>query len=141
MLLTRKITAAFVATFLVGALAGGFIQYDITDTKLSDFLKKTADPDSMTARIDKKYTDAYHLTPDQLTRIQPLTHDMALHVFQIRSQFGVDIVSSMNDFHHKVSEQLTPDQRALYDKDNLDRMARMNTMLVPNQSSPATPGK
>jgi hypothetical protein len=141
MLLSRKITAAFIATFLLGGMAGGLLEWDVTDTKLSDFMKHTADPDSMVTRIDQKYLVDYKLTPDQVARIQPLTTDMAQHLFQIRNQFGLDIISSLKDYHSKVSLVLTPDQNALYDKDNADRIKRMTGLLVPNQSSPPAPQK
>jgi uncharacterized membrane protein len=68
---TRKIIADFIGVFLIGALAGGLVTWSYTDTRLFTFMSRTNDPDSMVARINKKYADEYHLTPDELNRIQP----------------------------------------------------------------------
>jgi len=71
MRLTRKITAEFIGVFLIGALAGGLVTWSYTDTRLSTFMSRTNDPDSMVARIDKKYADEYHLTPDETKPDEP----------------------------------------------------------------------
>jgi hypothetical protein len=42
-----------------------------TDTQLSSFMSRTNDPDAFAARINKKYADEYHLSSDELSRIQP----------------------------------------------------------------------
>ena len=133
---SRKIAAAFAAIFLMGALAGGLVTWDLTDTKLSGFMKKTTDPDSMAARIDQKYVKDYQLTPDQQSRIEPLTKDMTQHLYRIRSQFAVDIISTLDDYHGKVAELMTPTQREAYEKANAERKQRMSSMLLLNQSSP-----
>jgi len=49
MRLTRKITAEFIGVFLIGALAGGLVTWSYTDTRLSTFMSRTNDPDSMVA--------------------------------------------------------------------------------------------
>ena len=140
MLPSRKITAAFAAVFLVGVLVGGLIGMDLTDTQLSGFLKRTSDPDGMVTRIDQKYLKDYQLTPDQQARIEPLTRTMAQRLNQIRTQFGVDVIATVDDYHAKVAEQMNPSQREAYEKANIDRKKRMNSMLLLNESSPS-PGQ
>jgi uncharacterized membrane protein len=135
MLPSRKISAIFVATFLIGALAGGLATWDMTDTKLSGFLKKTSDPDSMTTRINQKNLKDYQLTPDEQSRIEPLTRAMAQRLYQIRRQFAVDILSTLDDYHQKVSEQLSATQREAYDKATVERKKRMSSMLLLDQGS------
>src|ERR1700677_2515125 len=111
---SRKITAEFIGVFLIGALVGALVMWIWTDTKLDQFMTRTSDPDKMVARINDKYANEYHLSPDELNRIQPLIKEMAQHVSQVRRQFGVDIIATMDDYHEKISEQLTPEHRAVY---------------------------
>ncbi len=134
MLLSRKITAAFAAIFIIGVLVGMLIAWDLADTKLSDFMKKTGDPTSMVARIDQKYSKDYQLTPDEQSRIHPLTKEMAQHLYQVRQQFGMDILATLDDYHQKIGEQMTPAQREAYDKANADRKKRMSAMLLLDQN-------
>ena len=137
MLPSRKITAAFIAIFFIGAMAGAIIEWDLTDSKLPNFLKKTGDPASMADRINKRNAKDYQLTPDQQSRIEPLTKEMTERLYQLRHQFGVDVISTLDDYHGKVAEQMTPAQREAYGKANEERKKRMSEMLLPDQSSPA----
>jgi hypothetical protein len=136
MFLSRKIALAFLAIFFVGVLVGGLIVWDVTDTKLSMFMKKTNDPDSMAHRITEKDARDYQLTADEQARIEPLTKDMAQHLYRIRSQFAIDIISSLDEYHRKVAEQMTPSQRAAYEKANAERKIRMSSMLLLNGGTP-----
>ena len=137
MLPSRKITAAFAAIFFIGALVGAMITWDLTVSKLPGFLKRTGDPASMADRINQKYIKDYQLTPDEQSRIAPLTKEMAQRLYHIRSKFAVDIISTLDDYHGKVAEQMTPAQCAAYEKANEERKKRMSAMLLPDQSSPA----
>jgi hypothetical protein len=137
MLPSRKLGWAFAAIFLIGALVGGLVVWDLSDNKLPTFLKKTGDPAGMAVRIHQKYLTDYQLTPDQQSKIDPLTNAMTQRLFQLRNQFAADVISTMDDYHAKVSQQMTPLQRAAYDKANIDRKQRMSAMLFLNQSSPS----
>src|SRR5476651_207020 len=132
---TRKIVVEFIGVFLIGALAGGLVTWSYTDTQLTTFMSRTNNPDSMVARMNKKYTDEYHLTADELSRIQPTIKEMAQHVYQVRHQFGVDIMSTLDDYHQKIAEQLTPEHRVVYEKAIAERRQKLNSMLI-DQSSP-----
>lgn len=137
---SRKVTAAFIAVFLIGTLVGVFSTIDYlqmqNDAKLSLFMKRTNDPVSMAARINQKYATDYQLTPDEQSRIAPLTKEMAEHLYQVRHQFGVDIVATLNDYHEKIGEQMTPEHRAAYEKANEDRKTRMNALLQLDTNAP-----
>jgi uncharacterized membrane protein len=134
---TRKIIADFIGVFLIGALAGGLVTWSYTDTRLFTFMSRTNDPDSMVARINKKYADEYHLTPDELNRIQPTIKEMAQHVYQVRHRFGLDIMTTLDEYHQKIAAQLTPDHRAAYEKSIAERKKKLTSMLLPDQSSPS----
>jgi len=137
MLPARKIIAAFIGVFLMGALVGWLVALDLTDTKLSHFFQTTSDPDSMAARINQKYVKDYQLTPDEQSRIAPLTEEMTRQLYQDKRQFGIGVMATLDDYHGKIAEQMTPDQRALYEKANDERKKRMNSMLLLDQTSPA----
>jgi len=136
MSLTRKIIADFVGVFLIGAVAGGLVMWCITDKQLTTFMTNTNNPDSMVARINKKYVDEYHLTPDELNRIQPEIKEMAQHLYQVRHQFGLDVMATLDDYHQKIAAQLTPEHRAAYEKTVADHRNRLSSLLLPDQSSP-----
>ena len=133
---TRKIIADFIGVFLIGALAGGLVTWSYTDTRLSTFMSRTNDPDRMVARIDKKYADEYRLTPDEQSRIEPLTKEMTRRLYQIRRQFGVDVIATLDDYHGKIAEQMDATQREAYEKANEERKKRMSVMLHPDQNLP-----
>ena len=133
---TRKIIADFIGVFLIGALAGGLVTWSYTDTRLSTFMSRTNDPDRMVARIDKKYADEYRLTPDEQSRIEPLTKEMTRRLYQIRRQFGVDVIATLDDYHGKIAEQMDATQREAYEKANEERKKRMSVMLLPDQNLP-----
>ncbi len=133
---SRKIVLAFVATFLVGAIAGGLLVWDFTDTTLSGFIKKTSDPDTMAATIDQKNLALFHLTPDQVAATKPMTRAFTQRLYELRNQFAQDVMAAMADYHAKVAAQMTPAQQAVYAKANADRAKRMSALLFLNQSSP-----
>ena len=134
---TRKIITEFIGVFLIGAVAGGLVTWSSTDRQLSTFMSRTNNgPDSMVARITKKYADEYHLTPDELNRIQPEIKEMAQHIYQVRHQFGVDIMATMEEYHQKIAEQLTPEHREAYEKTIAEHDKKLGSILLPDQSSP-----
>ncbi len=133
---SRKIIVEFIGVFVLGAVAGGLLSYTFTDTQLSNFMSRTTNPDQMVTRINKKYADTYHLTPDELQRIQPLVKDMAMHVSQIRHQFGVDVLSTLDDYHQQIAAQLTAEHRDAYLKAMDERKKVMTSLLLPDQASP-----
>jgi uncharacterized membrane protein len=138
---TRKIIADFIGVFLIGAMAGGLVTWSYTDTQLSSFMTRTNNPDSFVVRINKKYSDEYHLTPDELNRIQPAIKEMAQHIYQVRHQFGLDVMATLDEYHQKIAAQLTPEHRAAYEKAVADRKKKLNSMLLLDQSSPSQGAK
>jgi uncharacterized membrane protein len=138
---TRKIIAEFIAVFLIGTLAGGLVTWNVTDTQLSTFMSRSYNPDSLVARLSKKYADDYHLTPDELTRIQPTLNEMAQHLYQVRHQFGLDVMGTLDKYHGEIAAQLTPEHRAAYEKAVAERRMKLNSLMLPDQSSPSQGSK
>jgi len=138
---TRKIVAEFVGVFLIGALAGGFVAWRMTDTSLTSFMSRTNDPDAFVARINKKYAEEYHLTPDELNRIQPTVKEMAQHIYQVRHQFSLDMMSTLDDYHHQIALQLTPDHREAYEAAIAEKRKKLAALLLLDQSSPSDGSK
>jgi len=130
MLPSRKITAAFIGVFFVGALVGALIMMDYTDTRLSRFLNHTGDPESMAARINQKYITDYQLSPDEQSRIAPLVKEMTQHLYQERRQFGTAVINTLDEYHQKIGQQMTAEQREIYEKINGDRKKRMSNLLL-----------
>ena len=138
---TRKFVAEFMGVFLIGAVAGGLVTWSYTDRQVSTFMSRSTDPDSMVARLNKKYVDEYHLTPDELNRIQPQIKEMARDIHQVRHQFGLDIMATLDKYHEKIAAQMTPEHRAAYEKDIAERRNKLNSLMLPDQSSPTQGSK
>jgi uncharacterized membrane protein len=131
---SRKLIGEFAAVFLIGAIVGGLLVWDYTDTTLAQFMSKSSDPDSViVSRINQKYVQEYHLSADELNRIQPLIREMAQHTSQIRRQFGVDILANLDDYHEKIAQQLTPEHRAAYEKATQEKRNQLSALLLPDQ--------
>lgn len=127
---SRKITAIFIGVFLVGVLVGGLLVNVFQDAKLARFFNSTNDPKSMAERINQKYIREDKLTPEEEARIAPITQEMTQRLRQVRQQFGVDIIATLDDYHSRIGAQMTPDHRAIFQKANDERIKRMKTMLL-----------
>lgn len=138
---SRKITAAFIGVFVIGVVVGWLNATNINnltdDAKVSQFMNRANDPVSMAARINQKYAADYRLTPEQQARIAPLANEAAQHLYQLRHQFGVDVIAAMDEFHSKVAGQMTDEQRGIYAKANEDRKTRMTRLLLADPPQPA----
>jgi len=108
-----------------------------SDAKLAQFMSRTNDPDKMIARINEKYATDYHLSPEELQRIQPLIQDMAQKVSKIRHQFGVDIITELDTDHQKIAEQLNPEHRAPYLQSCEERKKQLRIILLLDPVPPA----
>jgi hypothetical protein len=92
-------------------------------------------PEGMAARINQRYMTEYHLTPDEMTKVQPDIVAMSRHLYLVRHQFGLDVISTLDDYHAKIAAQLTPDHRVTYEAAQAERKKKMTTMLLPDPGS------
>jgi hypothetical protein len=133
---TRKLIAQFLGVFVIGALAGGLISYTLPDSSLATAMSRWNNADSLEARINSKYVNEYHLTPDEMEKIKPLTKQLAQDIYKIRHQFGVDMVDTLNRDHAAIAAQLTPEHKAAYEAKMTDVTGKISTALIGDQSSP-----
>jgi hypothetical protein len=138
---SRNITAAFLFVFLIGTVVGGLLVKAFQDIRFSQFLVHTADPKSMASRINQKYLTEYQLTPDEMAKIEPLTQQMTQQLYVTRRQFGVDIIGILDDYHHRIGEQMLPEHRVAYEKANVERRKRMSDTLLLDQTPADTGAK
>jgi hypothetical protein len=129
---TRKIIAEFIGVFLIGGLAGGLLEWSYTDTNLSTFMSRSNSPEGLAERINTRYQTDYHLSDEEMKKIQPDIVAMARHIYLVRHQFGVDIIATLEDYHAKIAAKLTPEHRAIYEAAQADRKKKMTTMLLPD---------
>jgi len=127
---SRKIAAAFIGVFLIGTVVGALVMMDYTDKRLSRFFNNTSDPGSMATRINQKYITDYQLTSDEQTRIAPLIKEMTQQLYQERRQFGTEVIGTLDEYHQKISEQMTPEQREVYSKVNEERKKGLSSLLL-----------
>jgi hypothetical protein len=136
---SRKVVAAFVAVFVMGAIVGVLNESLFYDMRFPRFLSGTNDPASMTTRINQNLVKKYNLSDDQQKKIAPLTQAMAQRLYQLRRQFGADFIATLDDYHEKVAAEMTPNQRADYAKLNEERRKRAMDMLLPDQAPAPSP--
>ncbi|HEX4141485.1 MAG TPA: hypothetical protein VHY09_14140 [Candidatus Methylacidiphilales bacterium] len=134
---TRKLIAQFVGVFVIGALAGGLVSYSLSDTSLTMAMSHWNNADALEARINARYISDYHLTPDEMEKIKPLTKQLAQDLYKIRHQFGVDVIDTLNRDHAAIAAQLTPEHRSVYEAKMTDRTDKLSAALMGDQSSPA----
>ena len=132
---TSKIIAEFVGVFLIGGLAGGLLEWSYTDTQLSTFMSRTNSPEGLAQRLSTRYVADYHLTDEEMKKIQPDVLAMARHVYLIRHQFGIDIVATLDDYHAKIAANLTPEHRAAYEAAQAERKKKTTAMLLPDPAA------
>jgi hypothetical protein len=132
---SRKIIAAFVGVFIMGAAVGALLITTFQDGRLTKFLASTGDPKSMAARINAKYAKEENLTPEELARIAPLTEEMTQHLYEQRRQFGIDIISTLKEYHEKIGDQMTPEHRQAFQLANQERERRMSALLLLDDAS------
>ncbi len=66
---------------------------------------------------------------------------MAQHIYQVRHQFGLDVMSTLDEYHEKIAAQLTPEHRAAYKEAIGAREKKLSSLLLLDQSSPSTTSK
>jgi len=130
LVLSRKVIAAFVGVFFMGAGVGALVMKDFSAQRISNFINYTGDPASNAARINQKYVHDYHLTAEEQARIAPLVREMTQHLYEERRQFGVAIIKTLDDYHEKISVQMTPEQSAAYSKVNEERKKWLTNLLL-----------
>jgi hypothetical protein len=121
----------FLCVFLLGAAAGALLAINFADPRFATFLNKTSDPAALAQRVDKKLASQYKLDADEQARIAPLTEKMAQTLFQLRKQFAVQALATLDASHAEIAAQMTPEQSAAYVKDNIARRDRAVAMLMP----------
>jgi len=129
---TVKIIAEFVGVFLIGGLAGGLLEWSYTDNQMSSFMTRTTSADGLAQRISTRYQTDYHLTPEEMQKIQPDIVALAQHMSALRHQFGVDALSTLDEYHAKIAAELTPEHRAIYEAAQVERKKKMATLLLPD---------
>jgi hypothetical protein len=138
---TRKLITDFVVVFVLGAVVGGLVMWSYQDTKLSSFMSSSNNPDVLVARINAKYASDYHLSKEEIDRVQPLVKEMAQHIYQFRHQFGIDIISTLDQYHQQIADKLNPEHKAAYLAIMAERHKKMSNLLLLDPGSPTTDQK
>jgi hypothetical protein len=133
----RKIIAEFVGVFLIGAAVGGLLTYSFSDNQIGAVMSHWNNADSLESRIDARYVKDYQLTPDEMTKIKPLVHQLAHDLYTVRHQFGVDVIDILTRDHQAIADQMTPEHRAAYEKKVAERTDQLHALLLGDQGSPA----
>jgi hypothetical protein len=136
MILSRKLAAMFFCVFVLGAVAGALIVYNMGGMRFSDFLNRTSDPAGFAQRLDHKLAEQYHLDDDEQKKIAPFTREMAQKLFQDRREFATRVLATLDASHADIAARMSPDHRDAYIKDNLGRRQRAESMLMATTNAP-----
>jgi hypothetical protein len=133
---SRKLIAEFLGVFLIGVAAGAVLISSRSDAQLIAAMGHWNDPDTLEARISAKYANEYHLSPEEIEKIKPLTKELAQDLYKVRHQFGVDILNTLNRDHAAISAQLTPEHRNAFEAKTADWTGKLSAALLGDQNSP-----
>ncbi|MEJ0000004.1 MAG: hypothetical protein WDO13_13015 [Verrucomicrobiota bacterium] len=61
---------------------------------------------------------------------------MAQRIYQVRHQFGVDVISTLDTYHTQIADQLTPEHKAAYLAATAERHRQLSLLLGLDESSP-----
>jgi hypothetical protein len=141
MIVTRKITLAFLGVFIIGALTGVVLTMTFGSVKFTHFLDYTNDPQSMAKRINHKYISEYQLSAEEQEKIAPLVSEMTAQLYAERNQFAVSVLNTLDDYHNKISTLMTDEHSKAYQKDNIQRKEHISQMLMLKQNPDAQGAK
>jgi hypothetical protein len=134
--ISRRIIAAFIGVFLIGAVAGGLVEQTFRDARLSSFLSRTENPDRLESHITQRLSHDYNLSAAEQARINPLTKEVAQQVYQERRQFGANVLDLMDTYHKKVEASMDPDHRPAYEQDIRKRQQKLADLLLLDANPP-----
>ena len=144
---SRKISITFAAVFFIGVAVGALVMWDLiyvkpdkSDVEISLFMARTNDPvDAIVKRINDKYVNVYHFSPEEVQKVQPFVEELARAISDARHGFSTQILSTMDSSHQKIAAQLSPEHRAVFEQAIADRQKQLTVLLLEKNSATPSP--
>ncbi len=111
------------ATFVAGAVAGVFGARAFTAKPTPP--RPPRDSGSMAERILKRWTTDFHLSPEQVSKIEPIVKTTDLEVSGIHQETERRMKASFERMHQQVMPLLDDDQKRLLEE-HIKKMERRN---------------
>ncbi len=109
-----KVIVVLLGIFVAGGVTGGFITARVCKNKI---LNRPV-PEEWAPRTLKRLVEHLGLTPDQQERIRPIVRRHMEELNRVRNHSMAQTQTIVEGMQREISEQLTPDQRPLYEKLN-----------------------
>jgi hypothetical protein len=106
--LKAKLIAGFIIAFLAGAAAGAFFTFHNARHWRSAYGHH---PHSVTEHLRDRISSELHLTPQQLTKIQPILERAGRQLQEIRAETGAKVRQVMTETDRALKPELTDAQR------------------------------
>ena len=113
----RKLVAYVAAIFLAGAGSGALIGWQVCRRLPAAPLPAV----EVGARLRALFQSRLNLTPEQVTRINPLIDQAMRQVEVIRRETASHVFANVSNLHEQVLLVLTPDQKAKFEQLELER--------------------
>jgi Spy/CpxP family protein refolding chaperone len=128
----RKLAAYVVAIFLAGAGSGALIAWQVCRR-----IPVTPLPAAeIGARLRARFQSRLDLTPEQVTKINPLLDHAMRQIEVIRSETAGHVFANVSNLHQQVLLVLTPEQKAKFEQLERERREYLRQKFGPATNPP-----
>jgi hypothetical protein len=133
-----RLILEFLGVFIMGLACGALVMPQ-APSSLDKFFVRTNDPQSMSERMMKKFTEKFHLTADEQTKLQPIVLQFSVSLYEERSKFGVDTMAIEDNYHQKMFAVLSPEHRALFESSYATYREHLSRAILIPPITPSNP--
>lgn len=134
-----KIILSLVAIFIVGFVSGGVTTLAITKRAMA----RRAAINNLGPAVAQHYARQLDLTPEQVEKLKPIFARAAADIRSSRSNMMMQVMLTMREMNEEVARELTPEQRAEFEKMKERNRSRLkgqfNATLPPPMRRPQKP--
>jgi Spy/CpxP family protein refolding chaperone len=128
----RKLAAYVLAIFLAGAGSGALVAWQIGQRQPGTPLP----PAEIGARLRARFQSRLDLTPEQVTKINPLIDQAMRQVEVIRNETALHVFANVSNLHQQVLLVLTPEQKAKFEQLERERREYLRQKFGPATNPP-----
>jgi Spy/CpxP family protein refolding chaperone len=128
----RKLAAYVAAIFLAGAGSGALIGWQVCRRMPVAPLPTV----EVGARLRALFQSRLNLTPEQVTRINPLIDQAMRQVEVIRRETASHVFANVSNLHEQVLLVLTPEQKAKFEQLERKRREYLRQKFGPETNAP-----
>jgi len=128
----QKLAAYVVAIFLAGAGSGALVAWQVCRR-----IPVTPLPAAeIGAHLRARFQSRLELTPEQMTKINPLVDQAMRQVEVIRGETASHVFANVSNLHEQVLLVLTPEQKAKFEQLERERREYLHQKFGPAANAP-----